>query len=292
MSVAAALVGAGHDIAGFVSSDEDASDAASGVDVLIISVPDRRIADVARKVRPVETTAVLHLSGSQGLEVLAPHLRRGSMHPLVPMPNPEVGAARLAAGVTFAVAGDPVAGELAASMGGRIVSVRDEDRAAYHAAACIASNHVVALMAQVERVASEIGLDLDVFLGLARAALADVEALGPSAALTGPAARGDLATLARHRAALAPDERAGYDAGAELARRLAEDRAARQSDPGDLVAADLVPGDLVAADLVTGGLVAADRVAADRVAADRVAGDRVAADRVAADRVAVAAEVA
>ena len=84
--------------------------------------------------------------------------------------------------------------------------MRDEDRAAYHAAACIAANHVVALMGQVERVASEIGLDLDVFLGLSRAALADVEALGPSAALTGPAARGDTATLARHRAALAPEE--------------------------------------------------------------------------------------
>ncbi len=122
------------------------------------------------------------------------------MHPLIPMPNPEIGAARLAAGVTFAVAGDPVAGELASSIGGRIVAVRDENRAAYHAAACIASNHVVALMGQVERVAADIGLGLDVFLGLARAALADVEALGPSAALTGPAARGDLATLARHRA--------------------------------------------------------------------------------------------
>jgi predicted short-subunit dehydrogenase-like oxidoreductase (DUF2520 family) len=223
MSVAAALVSAGHDVVGFVGSEDDPTDAASGVDVLVISVPDRRIAEVARKVRHCETTVVLHLSGSQGLEVLAPHSRRGSMHPLIPLPNPEVGAARLAAGVTFAIAGDPVAGELAASIGGRIVTVRDEDRAAYHAAACIAANHVVALMGQVERVAAEIGLDLDVFLGLARAALADVEALGPAAALTGPAARGDLATLARHRAALAPEERAGYDACAALARRVAED---------------------------------------------------------------------
>ena len=107
MSIATALVAAGHTVVGFVGSDEDPSDAASGVDVLIISVPDRRIAEVARKVRPSETTVVLHLSGSQGLEVLAPHPRRGSMHPLIPMPNPEVGAARLAAGVTFAIAGDP-----------------------------------------------------------------------------------------------------------------------------------------------------------------------------------------
>lgn len=165
------------------------------------------------------------------------------MHPLIPMPNPEIGAARLAAGVTFAVAGDPVAGELASSIGGPIVAVRDENRAAYHAAACIASNHVVALMGQVERVAADIGLGLDVFLGLARAALADVEALGPSAALTGPAARGDLATLARHRAALAPDERAGYDAGAALARRVAEGNVAGTRVAGTRVAGTGVAGD-------------------------------------------------
>ena len=59
----------------------------SGVDVLIIAVPDRRIAEVARRVRPVDSTVVLHLSGSQGLEVLAPHARRGSMHPLDPAPD-------------------------------------------------------------------------------------------------------------------------------------------------------------------------------------------------------------
>ena len=168
MSVASALAAAGHDIAGFVTSHDDPAEAASGVDVLIIAVPDRRIADVARQVRPVDSTVVLHLSGSQGLEVLAPHARRGSMHPLVPMPTPDVGAARIEAGVTFAVAGDPVATELAMSLGGRTVVVRDEDRAAYHAAACIAANHVVALMGQVARVAESIGLDLDVFLGLSR----------------------------------------------------------------------------------------------------------------------------
>jgi predicted short-subunit dehydrogenase-like oxidoreductase (DUF2520 family) len=220
LSVATALHDAGHEIAGFVSSAEDPSDAARGVDVLIIAVPDRKIADVALKVRPVKTTAVIHLSGSQGLEVLAPHVRRGSMHPLVPLPTAELGTARISAGVTFAVAGDPMAAELADSLRGRTVVVRDENRAAYHAAACIASNHVVALMGQVQRVAESIGLDLEVFLGLARAALADVESLGPQAALTGPAARGDLATISRHRAALDPSELDGYDAGVLLAQRL------------------------------------------------------------------------
>jgi predicted short-subunit dehydrogenase-like oxidoreductase (DUF2520 family) len=230
LSVAAALESAGHTVSGFVGSNDDPTEAAEGVDALILSVPDRRIAEVAKRVRPVDSTVLLHLSGSQGLEVLAPHARRGSMHPLVPLPNAEVGAVRLSAGATFAVAGDPMAEELARSVGGRTVVVRDENRAAYHAAACIAANHVVALMGQVERVAASIGLDLEVFLGLSRAALADVEALGTLAALTGPASRGDAATLARHRAVLSPDELEAYDACAALAARLAAERSSAVPD--------------------------------------------------------------
>ena len=77
-------------------------------------------------------------------------------------------------------------------------------------------------MGQVERVAAAAGLDLEAFLPLARAALTDVADLGPGAALTGPAARDDRTTIERHRRVLAPEERAAYDAGVALARRLAD----------------------------------------------------------------------
>jgi predicted short-subunit dehydrogenase-like oxidoreductase (DUF2520 family) len=127
--------------------------------------------------------------------------------------------------VTFAVAGDPVTRALALSLGGRVVEVADADRAAYHAAACIAANHVVALLGQVERVAATAGLDLEAFLPLTRAAVDDVAALGPRQALTGPAVRGDWDTLSRHLDALPARERAGYQAGAALATQLAESAA-------------------------------------------------------------------
>jgi pantoate--beta-alanine ligase len=151
----------------------------------------------------------------------------------VPLPSAEVGRVRLRSGITFAVAGDPVAGELAALLDGSVVVVDDEHRAAYHAAASIASNHLVALMGQVERVAAAAGLDLDAFVGLARAALTDVAELGPASALTGPAARGDEATLDRHRQTLDAAEIPAYEAGVALARRLAGDRrvTARPSAP-------------------------------------------------------------
>ncbi len=122
--------------------------------MLVIATPDDAIAEVAAAVVPVEGTTVLHLSGSLGLDALAPHPERGAVHPLVPLPNGEVGASRLASGVTFAVAGAPVARRIVECLGGRVVEVADGDRAAYHAAACIAANHVVALLGQVERVAA------------------------------------------------------------------------------------------------------------------------------------------
>jgi predicted short-subunit dehydrogenase-like oxidoreductase (DUF2520 family) len=220
-SLAAALSARGWAFAGFLGRGDDLSGAARDVDVLVVATPDDAIAEVAAMVEPVPATTLVHLSGSLGLPALLPHPRRAGLHPLVPLPNGTVGAARLTSGVTFAVAGDAVARAMAESLGGRLVEVADGDRAAYHAAACIAANHVVALLGQVERVAGSVGLDLASFLPLTRAAVDDVAALGPEAALTGPARRGDWATLSRHLDALPEAERTGYQAGAALATRLA-----------------------------------------------------------------------
>lgn len=220
-SLAAALSARGWDVVGFLGRRHDLADAAREVDVLVIATPDDAVAGVAAAVVPSAGCTVVHLSGSLGLDVLAPHPLRAALHPLVPLPNAEVGAARLCSGATFAVAGAPAARAMVESLGGRLVEVADDDRAAYHAAACIAANHVVALLGQVERVAASVGLDLEAFLPLTRAAVDDVAELGPRAALTGPALRGDWATLSRHLDALPREERAGYQAGAALATKLA-----------------------------------------------------------------------
>ena len=215
------------------------ADAAVGVDLLVIATPDEAVAEAAAAVDPVPTTVVAHLAGSLGLDALSPPPRRAALHPLVPLPDPETGAARLAAGIWFAVAGDPLAERVVADLGGRSVTVPDAQRAAYHAAAAIASNHVVALLAQVERVAAPTGVGLEAFLELARAALADVAEVGPAAALTGPVVRGDTATVRRHLTALDPTERPAYRALAAAAARL------RRPAPGPS-AIDLLRG---AADL-------------------------------------------
>ena len=152
---------AGFESRGTLGRDDDIGPAAFGVDALVIATPDDTVARVASQVAPVPTTAVVHLSGSLGLDVLFGHPRRGSLHPLMPLPNPEVGAERLASGITFAVAGDTVTRRMADALGGLAVEVADGNRSAYHAAASIAANHLVALIGQVERVAATIGLPLD-----------------------------------------------------------------------------------------------------------------------------------
>ena len=143
-----------------------------------MATPDGAVPTVAAAVHPVEATVVAHLAGSLTLDALAPHARRASVHPLVPLPDPETGATRLR-GAVMAVAGDPVGRQVVAALGGRAVEVADEERVRYHAAACIAANHLVALMGQVERVAGPVGLPLDAYLGLAAASLDDVVRLGP-----------------------------------------------------------------------------------------------------------------
>lgn len=222
-ALAAALAAAGWPVVAPLGRDDDLVAAGRGVDLLVVATPDASIASVAASIEPVPTTVVAHLSGSLGLEVLAPHPRVAALHPLVALPNAEVGAARLAAGAWFAVTGDPMAVTVVEALGGRWFTVADEHRATYHAAAVIASNHLVALLGQAERVAASAGVPLDAYLDLVRATVQNVAELGPAAALTGPAARGDWATIERHLAALDPDERETYEVMARAARRLVGD---------------------------------------------------------------------
>jgi predicted short-subunit dehydrogenase-like oxidoreductase (DUF2520 family) len=143
------------------------------------------------------------------------------VHPLVALPTPGLGARRLV-GAWFAVAGDALGHDVVRALRGRWFEVADADRPTYHAAAVIASNHLVALLGQVERLSEAVGVPFEAYVDLAQATLDNVAALGPAAGLTGPAARGDEATIRRHLRALPPDERRAYRSLADAARRLAQ----------------------------------------------------------------------
>ena len=238
--------------------DRGVEAASHGVDLVLITTPDAAIAGVAARIEPDPSCVIAHVSGASLLSVLAPHEHRASIHPLMTLPDPTTGAASLA-GAWFAVSGDLVSLGLArvvvTAVGGRPFVIDDDHRAAYHAAACVASNHVVALLGQVERIATAAGVPFAAFEPLVQASVANAFALGPRAALTGPAARGDWGTIARHLAALnaaslpslEPQDRDDYRHGVRAARRLAvghDDTPTEIEDtPARFDAGDANPGD-------------------------------------------------
>ena len=218
-ALAAALRAAGLRVTGALGRGADAS----GHAVVLLCVPDGEIAAAAAAVAP--GPLVGHCSGATGLDVLAGH-EAFSLHPLMTVP---AGAPPDAfAGAGCAVAGSTprglaVAEALAARLGMHAAHVADEDRAAYHAAASIASNFLVTLEGAAERVAATAGVERALLAPLVRAAVDNWATRGAGAALTGPIARGDEATVARQRAALAertPDLVPLFDALADATRAL------------------------------------------------------------------------
>ena len=115
----------------------------------------------------------------------------------------------------------------------RPFEIDDEGRAAYHAAASVASNFLVTLEAAAEAIAAGAGLGRDdareLLMPLVRQTVENVAELGPERALTGPVARGDEATVEAQRAAVeetAPELLALFDELVERTRALAAARRA------------------------------------------------------------------
>jgi predicted short-subunit dehydrogenase-like oxidoreductase (DUF2520 family) len=191
-------------------------------EVLLICVPDEEIAAAAGQVAPGKLVG--HCSGATALAALAPH-EAFSLHPLMTVPEHGArftGATAAIAGATPRALG--VARSLAETLGMRAVEVADEDRAAYHAAASIASNFLVTLEGAAEELAATAGVDRALIVPLVRATVENWAEHGAEHALTGPIARGDEATVTRQREAIAeraPDLLPLFDALAEATRNLA-----------------------------------------------------------------------
>jgi predicted short-subunit dehydrogenase-like oxidoreductase (DUF2520 family) len=219
-ALAAAFSAAGVGVAGPLGRGSDAADA----DAVLLCVPDSEIANAAAAIVP--GPPVGHCSGATGLDVLLPH-EAFSLHPLMTVTP---------AGAAFAGAGAAIAGStpratqlatsLATALGMRAVAIAEQDRAAYHAAASIASNFLITLEAAAERLAAGVGIDRAMLVPLVRATLDNWASLGAERALTGPVARGDELTVSKQRTAVqqrAADLLPLFDALVDATRGLAHD---------------------------------------------------------------------
>jgi predicted short-subunit dehydrogenase-like oxidoreductase (DUF2520 family) len=205
-------------------------------DVVLLCVPDAEIANAAGS---LEAAFVGHVSGATPLDALAVADPRGArdpgarsafgMHPLQTVAGPETSFE----GFGCAIAGStPEVLELARglALAARMepFEIDDSARAAYHAAASIASNFVVTLEWMAERVAATAGIAPEdarrMLAPLVRQTVDNWAELGPHAALTGPVARGDEVTVARQRRAIAdaaPDLLPLFDALVEQTKAVA-----------------------------------------------------------------------
>ena len=207
------------------------SDIGIGAELVVIATPDHAIEATAMAIAPtLEPDAlVMHLAGSQTLDVfdglrsLRSDIRLGSLHPLQTIPSASDGLDRLV-GSFAAIEGDPEIERIAELLGVQPLRIDPEHRTRYHAAAVIASNHVVALLGQVERLAHDAGIPFAAFRALVEASVDNAFEMGPAQALTGPIARGDLKTVEGHLRALDAGDRDAYRSLAREAMRLVDRR--------------------------------------------------------------------
>ncbi len=212
-ALAAALRAAGVDVEGPLGRGEMPRPA----EAVIVCVPDAEIGAAAAAVAG-SAPLVGHTSGATPLAAMEPALLAGAelfgFHPLqsfaeVTAPDQDPRAAFQGAGA--AVAGTSpaalaFAGRLARRLGMTPFEIDDEGRAAYHAAASVASNFLVTLQAAAESIAAGAGLEPHearaLLVPLLRRTVENLAEHGPERALTGPIARGDQATVEAQRAAV------------------------------------------------------------------------------------------
>ena len=205
-ALAAGLRHAGHEVEGPTGRGETPR----GCDAIVICVPDAEIASVAEALAGC-APLVGHTSGATPLAALEPARTEAfGLHPLQTFSQSS--GLEAFAGAGCAVAGQTpraleLALRLARELGMTPFEIDEQGRAAYHAAASMASNFLVTLQAAAERLAGGAGLEpaeaRALLAPLVRRTVSQWAELGPERALTGPVARGDAATVDAQRAAVA-----------------------------------------------------------------------------------------
>lgn len=204
-------------------------------DVILVAVADAAIGPVAHALAAsgsvVPGAVVAHLSGCLPAAALGPMpgVAQGSMHPLLACPAPERGPELLRRAM-YALEGDTAAvavlDQIVSVLGGRTVRMVAGSKARYHAAAVMASNLVVSLVADAVHEGEEAGFKeaSAAYVTMALGALEEMQKAGSVAALTGPVLRGDVDTVRRHLEALSPSARAVYQLLSQSALDIARQR--------------------------------------------------------------------
>ena len=194
-------------------------DLVDAVDMVFITTADDFIAKVSSELKWRKGQVAVHCSGAGTVQSLEAARQQGalvgSIHPCQTFAGIDQAIANLP-GSTFAIeAEEPVKTtltEMARALKGDIVYLTSEDKVLYHAAAAMACNYfttIVKLATDLWRNFGRTSADgIKAYMPLLRGTLTNIETSGFPKCLTGPIARGDVATIDRHLTALkkyAPD---------------------------------------------------------------------------------------
>jgi len=168
---------------------------------------------IARDSIILHTSAIAEPAGLGALSA-AGHAG-GTFHPLVPFGDPEISADLLRKawiGIDGDIAAKNTSRRLAGHLGARTLDIPPGKKAAYHAAAVIASNFPVVLASVAGHLLHDIGVPdssaHQAVESLMSGALANMKRALPDDVLTGPVVRGDLETVGKHLRALIGHDRA------------------------------------------------------------------------------------
>ncbi len=191
-----------------------AQDLADSVDILFITTPDDIIPKVAGELRWRAGQSAVHCSGASTVHSLDAAREQGAMvgsiHPCQTFAGREQAIQNLP-GSTFAIEAEgPIKttlSEIARALNGDIVYLTSEDKALYHAAACIACNYFYTLVKIASDLWQNFGKSTEeatrAYIPLLQGSVNNIAKVGFPGCLTGPIARGDVKTIQRHLAALA-----------------------------------------------------------------------------------------
>lgn len=187
-------------------------------DALFLTVPDGEISGAYQSLpkEAVKGKMICHCSGALSAGQAFPGLEEAggcgySVHPLFAVSDPYRSYRELT-DVFFCIEGHPARlGELKALLercGNPVQVIQAEDKVRYHAAAAVASNHVVALVDESLELLETCGFTREGALKALRPILlgnmAHLAAAGPVESLTGPVERCDTGTVEKHLMAM-PD---------------------------------------------------------------------------------------
>jgi predicted short-subunit dehydrogenase-like oxidoreductase (DUF2520 family) len=202
------FIGAGEAVAGY--------DQLRPAAIYMLAVGDDQIvaaSEALARAVPLKDSVVFHCSGALASDRMQAARAAGallaSVHPIRSFADPDAVAAQFS-GTFCGIEGDP--GALAVltpalqAIGAQPVPIDAAAKTVYHAAAVFASNYLVTVLDAALRAYQAAGIPEPVARQLAQPlateAMANVFRLGPATALSGPIARGDMATVERQRLAV------------------------------------------------------------------------------------------